>query len=147
MSAFDLSGLNILLLDDSRSIRQVLTTLLRGLGVTRIYESRDADEALVTARLCRPDLALVDYDLGVISGLEAVRRFRDARCSPRTDLPIILRGRRDRRHPAEAGQCSDIGGAYSPHRADRCLARRRTLIAHRLISNLVLSGNSILPVL
>ena len=58
MSVSDLSGLNILLLDDSRSIRLVLTTLLRGLGVTRIYESRDADEALVTARLCRPDLAL-----------------------------------------------------------------------------------------
>ena len=90
MPAFDLSGLNILLLDDSRSIRQVLTTLLRGLGMTRIYESRDADEALVTARLCRPDLALVDYDLGLTSGLEAVRGFRDARCSPRPDLPIIL---------------------------------------------------------
>jgi len=90
MSASDLSGLNILLLDDSRSIRLVLTTLLRGLGVTRIYESRDADEALVTARLCRPDLALVDYDLGLTSGLDAIRRFRDAWLSPFPDLPIIL---------------------------------------------------------
>ncbi|WP_417490074.1 response regulator [Maricaulis sp.] len=90
MSGFDLAGLNILLLDDSRSIRQVLTTLLRGLGVTRIYESCDADEALVTARLCRPDLALVDYDLGLTSGLEAIRRFRDVSSSPDPGLPIIL---------------------------------------------------------
>lgn len=90
MPVFDLSGLNILLLDDSRAVRTVLTTLLRGLGVSRIYESRDADEALVTARLCRPDLLLVDYDLGLTSGLEAISRFRDASFSPHPDLPIIL---------------------------------------------------------
>tara|TARA_R110002096_G_scaffold200286_2_gene384168 strand:+ start:120 stop:554 length:435 start_codon:yes stop_codon:yes gene_type:complete len=90
MPVFDLFGLNILLLDDSRAIRTVLTTLLRGLGVNRIYQSRDADEALVTARLCRPDLLLVDYDLGVTSGLEAISRFRDTAVSPHPDLPIIL---------------------------------------------------------
>ena len=86
----DLSGLNILLIDDSRSIRTVLTTLLRGLGVARIYESRDSEEALVMARLCRPDLTLVDYDLGQESGLDLIRRFRDPLISPNTALAMIL---------------------------------------------------------
>ncbi|WP_417482798.1 response regulator [Maricaulis sp.] len=90
MHALDLSCLNILLLDDSRSIRVVLKTLLRGLGVSRIYESRDSEEALVTARLSRPDLVLVDHDLGSASGLDAVRRFRDPAHSPDTGLPIIF---------------------------------------------------------
>jgi len=90
MRALDLSHLNILLLDDSRSIRAVLKTLLRGLGVSRIYESCDSEEALVTARLCRPDLVLVDHDLGAASGLDAVRRFRDPVQSPDMALPIIF---------------------------------------------------------
>ncbi len=90
MRAFDLSRLNILLLDDSHSIRVVLKTLLRGLGVSRIYESRDSEEALVTARLCRPDLVLLDHDLGMSSGLEAIRRFRDPVHSPDAGLPIIF---------------------------------------------------------
>jgi two-component system, chemotaxis family, chemotaxis protein CheY len=42
------------------------------------------------ARLCRPDIALVDYDLGQASGLDAVRRFRDPVMSPDTGLPMIL---------------------------------------------------------
>lgn len=90
MSATSLPELNILLIDDSRSIRAVLTTLLRGLGVTRVWESRDAEEALVVARLCRPDVALVDYDLGQASGLDAIGRFRDPGLSPDTGLPMIL---------------------------------------------------------
>lgn len=90
MPAIDLSRLNILLIDDSRSVRQVLSTLLRGLGITRIYESRDAEEALVTARLCRPDLALVDYDLGQTSGVELIRRFRDVLISPNPALAMVL---------------------------------------------------------
>ena len=90
MPDFTLPELNILLIDDSRSIRTVLKTLLRGLGVTRVWESRDAEEALVVARLCRPDIALVDYDLGQASGLDAVRRFRDPVLSPDTGLPMIL---------------------------------------------------------
>lgn len=90
MSAPDLSGLKVLLIDDSRSIRTVLRTLLRGLGIVRISESRDVEEALLVARLCRPDLALVDYDLGLMSGLDLIRRFRDVMASPAPALPMIL---------------------------------------------------------
>ncbi len=90
MPALDLSGVNVLLIDDSRSIRMVLTTLLRGLGVGQIHESRDIEEALVVARLCRPDLALVDYDLGGASGFDVIRRFRDVLISPSPGLAMIL---------------------------------------------------------
>ncbi|WP_339743223.1 response regulator [uncultured Maricaulis sp.] len=90
MSALDLSGVTLLLIDDSRSVRTVLKTLLCGLGISRIYECRDPDDALVVARLSRPDLALVDYDLGLTSGLDLIRRFRDSQVSANPDMPMIL---------------------------------------------------------
>lgn len=90
MSAFDFSGVTLLLIDDSRSVRTVLKTLLCGLGIKRIYECGDPDDALVVARLSRPALALVDYDLGLSSGLDLIRRFRDRQLSSHPDMPIIL---------------------------------------------------------
>ena len=90
MSAFDFSGVTLLLIDDSRSVRTVLKTLLCGLGINRIYECGDPDDALVVARLSRPALALVDYDLGLSSGLDLIRRFRDGQLSSHPDMPIIL---------------------------------------------------------
>lgn len=90
MPALDLSGVTLLLIDDSRSVRTVLKTLLCGLGISRIYECRNPDDALVVARLSQPDLALVDYDLGLTSGLDLIRRFRDREFSANPDVPMIL---------------------------------------------------------
>ncbi|WP_300528362.1 response regulator transcription factor [Maricaulis sp.] len=87
-----LSDAGILLIDDSQAVRSVLSTLLRGLGVQRIYQCGEADEALVLAHTCRPDIVLVDYDLGACSGLDVIRSFRDPQASPDPDLPVLLLG-------------------------------------------------------
>lgn len=85
-----LQGLSVLLIDDSRAVRGVIKTLLRGLGVREVYESSDGAEAIVLANTCRPDVALIDYDLGHVSGLDVVRGLRDTRMSPNPDLPVLL---------------------------------------------------------
>jgi len=82
--------LSVLLVDDSRPVRAVVRTLLTGLGFGQVFEAADGDEALVLARTCGPDFALIDYDLGVISGLDLARRFRDPVQSLRPDLPLVL---------------------------------------------------------
>ena len=68
-----LEGLSVLLIDDSRAVRGVIKTLLKGLGVNEVYESADGREAVVLANICRPDVALIAYDLGHTSGLAVVR--------------------------------------------------------------------------
>ena len=90
MSELADSAVNILLVDDSPSVRTVLRTLLCGLGVTRIYEATDREEAFNMARVCRPDLALIDHDLGRASGVDLVAAFRDTAISPMPELPLIL---------------------------------------------------------
>jgi two-component system chemotaxis response regulator CheY len=82
--------LTVLLVDDSRPVRGVIRTLLNGIGFARVFEAADGDEALVLARTCRPDLALVDYDLGQATGLDLARRLRDPLQCARPDLPVFL---------------------------------------------------------
>lgn len=90
MSDTDLGQVSILLIDDSKPVRTVLKTLLKGLGADRIFEGADGDEALVLARAGRIDVALIDYDLGHTTGLDLIREFRESPLSPDKDVPIIL---------------------------------------------------------
>ncbi|WP_291844911.1 response regulator [Maricaulis sp.] len=82
--------LTVLLVDDSRPVRAVIRTLLTGLGFARVFEAADGDEALVISRTCRPDLALIDYDLGQATGLDLARRLRDPLQCEHPDLPLFL---------------------------------------------------------
>jgi two-component system chemotaxis response regulator CheY len=89
-AAADLAGLSIMLIDDSRPVRTVLKTLLLGLGAAQVYEGHDAEDAMVLACMSRPDVALIDYDLGQTTGLDLIRRFRTDPMSPNPALPILL---------------------------------------------------------
>ncbi len=90
MSDIDLGQVSILLIDDSKPVRTVVKTLLKGLGADRIFEGADGDEALVLARAGRIDIAIIDKDLGHACGLDVVREFRQSPLSPDKDVPIIL---------------------------------------------------------
>ena len=98
------AAINILLVDDSRPVRTVLRTLLCGLGVTRIYEAETREEAFIMARVCRPDLAIIDYDLGRETGVELVAAFRDTAASPMPDLPLIMLAPTGLEHLVEAAR-------------------------------------------
>ena len=68
----------------------ILRTLLQGAGIRDVMEARDAASAFETLRECPPDLALVDYQLGDLDGLEFARLVRTAKDSTTPYLPIIL---------------------------------------------------------
>ena len=77
----------ILIVEDERSIREMIAFALRraGFGVSEAEDSRTARERLVDAR---PDLLLVDWMLPDMSGLELTRlikRDRETR-----ELPVIM---------------------------------------------------------
>ncbi|WP_323762204.1 response regulator [Maricaulis sp.] len=82
--------LTVLLVDDSRPVRAVIRTLLNGLGFARVFEAADGDEALVLTHTCRPDFALIDYDLGLATGLDLARRLRAPGTGAAPDLPLFL---------------------------------------------------------
>ena len=81
----------------------ILRTILLGFGVRSVVETSDAADALELMRNANPDLALVDYMLGDVDGLEFNRLIRTASDSPNKYLPIIMvSGHTDRSKVIEA---------------------------------------------
>ncbi|HGY89658.1 MAG TPA: response regulator [Planctomycetes bacterium] len=65
-----------LVIDDSKTIRLILSKILKGLGYT-VSEASNGQEALDRLECDGPaDLALVDWNMPVMNGLEFVRAAR-----------------------------------------------------------------------
>jgi two-component system chemotaxis response regulator CheY len=77
-----------LLVDDSRSMRSILARLLASLGWDSV-QAADGRAALdLLAEGCRPDAALVDWNMPVMNGLELVAAMRS---EPHLSaLPIVM---------------------------------------------------------
>src|SRR5690348_7913341 len=82
-----MSAKHILIVEDERPIREMISFGLKRAGF-EVFEAQDCQEAREMIVNRRPDLALIDWMLPDMSGLEltrALKRDRETR-----DLPIIL---------------------------------------------------------
>ncbi|GMU22275.1 MAG: response regulator [Phycisphaerae bacterium] len=78
--------MKILLVDDSRTIRNIQKNVLTQLGYTDVVEASDGVEALVQLQATQPDLLLIDWNMPNMDGISLVRKIRE------TDrrLPLIM---------------------------------------------------------
>lgn len=90
MSYDALADIRVLIVEDNSHMATILRTIMQSFGVREIIDARDAAAAFEMARSSYPDLALVDYELGDITGIEFTRFIRQAEDSPNPFLPIIL---------------------------------------------------------
>jgi two-component system chemotaxis response regulator CheY len=68
--------MRVLVVDDSRAMRMILARILRELGA-EVVEASDGQEALTAlAAGPLPDVALVDWNMPVMNGLELVTAVR-----------------------------------------------------------------------
>jgi DNA-binding NarL/FixJ family response regulator len=80
--------LRCLIVDDSPRFLDAARGLLEGQGVTVVGQASSSAEALRRAAELRPDVTLLDIDLGGESGLELARRLQD-QAGP-APAPVIL---------------------------------------------------------
>ncbi len=78
--------MKILLVDDSRTMRNIQKNVLAQLGYTDILEANDGVEALAQLAGTTPDLMLVDWNMPNMDGLTLVTKVR----AQNTTLPIIM---------------------------------------------------------
>ena len=79
--------LKVLIVDDSASFRGSLRDLLcQQLPRVLVLEAADGREALELVRWTPPDLAFIDIELGMESGLDLTRKIRVGH----PDLPIAI---------------------------------------------------------
>jgi len=75
----------VLIVDDERSIRASLRTILSGLGYVTVEAAR-GEEAIALVRTAQFDVVLLDISMPGMGGIEVCRRMRTT--SPR--LPILM---------------------------------------------------------
>jgi DNA-binding NarL/FixJ family response regulator len=73
----DRMALRCLIIDDSRGFCGAASNLLEGQGVMVVGCATSSAEAVQSVQALRPDVALVDIDLGAESGFDLARRLAD----------------------------------------------------------------------
>jgi DNA-binding NarL/FixJ family response regulator len=93
MHATDVKSIQILIIDDHILVRTCLRMLLESRqGMAVVGEASDPAEAVVAATRERPDIILLDLDLGATNGLDLLPELR--RAAPEARV-IVLTGVRD----------------------------------------------------
>jgi CheY-like chemotaxis protein len=77
----------VLVAEDSQDTRDMLKRAFELKGY-RVYEAQDGLEALDMARRCRPSLIVIDLNMPVLDGLEAVKNIRELE-RPGEQIPIV----------------------------------------------------------
>ena len=116
----------VLLVEDERDIAAMLRYNLEREGFA-VREARDGDEALAAIAEAPPDLAILDWMLPSVSGLEVCRALRRSRKTK--TLPVIMltarAGEEDRVRGLDSGADDYVPKPFSP---SELTARVRALL-------------------
>ena len=82
--------LNIVVADQNQYTRRLTRMMLMTIGAKSIYEATDGVTALDVFRTANPDVAILDWEMPLVSGQDLIRIVRSPGVFPKPDLPIIL---------------------------------------------------------
>jgi two-component system chemotaxis response regulator CheY len=85
-----LAALQVLLVDDNPHMRTIASAVLKSAGIRKVIEAADGSAALEMLRHHAVDLALVDYKMFPLDGVEFTRLVRNSPDSVNPFLPIIM---------------------------------------------------------
>ena len=96
--------MKILIADDSRVMRQIVTRTLRqaGFGDHDLVEAADGRQALDLTTEEAPDLVISDWNMPEMTGVEVLRKLRVPQGAPRERQRREVRLRDVRVHPGDA---------------------------------------------
>jgi CheY-like chemotaxis protein len=103
-----LSSVRVLLVDDNQHMRSIVAAVLAGVGVQHVRECCDGAEALDALRQWPADMAIVDFQMSPIDGVEFTRLVRQAADSPNPFLPIIMLTGHAARHRVEEARDAGV---------------------------------------
>lgn len=88
--AYDLARLRVLVVDDNKYMRKLLTSTLKALSVVMIDEAMCGESALVLVQNKQPDLVITDWLMEPMDGIEMTRLIRSDPATPNPYVPIIM---------------------------------------------------------
>ena len=122
----ELDGARIVVADDDRVVRRIVSVKLSGLGC-EIEEAEDGQEALELLEQEVPDLLITDALMPRVGGMQLVRSVRES--EELSGLPVIMLTARQGEHDVieglEAGLDDYVIKPFSP---DELAARVRSVL-------------------
>ena len=85
-----LKAVQVLLVDDNQHMRSITTAVLQSAGVRTVLEAGDGTAALEILRDQPIDLAIVDFNMMPLDGIEFTRLVRTSPDTANPYLPIIM---------------------------------------------------------
>lgn len=126
-----LDALDILLVDDNPYMRRIVGAVLRGAGVKNVREVGDGSEALTQMRDAPADIAIVDFAMFPLDGVQFTKLVRNSPDSPNPFLPIIMMtGYAERSRVMEARDAGVTEFVVKPVTAKALLDRLNAVIFH-----------------
>jgi two-component system, chemotaxis family, chemotaxis protein CheY len=85
-----LEALSVLLADDNPHMRDIVGVLLNNYGIKQIRTVHDGKQGIDMLRFWQPDLAIVDFKMEPVDGVEFTRFVRNSPQSRNPYLPVIM---------------------------------------------------------
>ena len=85
-----LQALQVLLVDDNQHMRAITSAVLQSAGVRKVREAADGAAGLEILREQAIDLAIVDFNMFPLDGVEFTRLVRNSPDTANPYLPIIM---------------------------------------------------------
>jgi len=79
-----------LVVDDHQPMREILKSLLFGLGARQVHEAKDAAQAFELLRFGAFDCLLTDYDMAGGTGVDLAGKLRKTEKNPNRGIPIVM---------------------------------------------------------
>jgi CheY-like chemotaxis protein len=106
----------VLIVDDDRFIRKLLSTTLEDVSAFELHEAADGLEALELARDTEPAIVFLDVDMPGLDGLNTCRRLRSDPATRATTIVMLTasHGERTEHLAEEAGADLLLTKPFSP---------------------------------
>ena len=122
-------SLKILLVEDNHHMRAIVREVLKGAGMTSIQEARDGAEAFELLRQFPADVAIVDFNMTPVDGIDFTRMLRKAPDSLNPMMPVIMiTGHSERARVEEARDAGVTEFVVKPLTAKALLSRLNTVV-------------------
>lgn len=130
MQSYNLSNLNILILENNKLIRRLMSTVFHEFGVRKGQKTGDPEDAFKMFTSNTPDIIISDWS-PELDGIEFVKRVRSAPDSPDPFVPIIIcTGNTEKRHVSTARDAGMTEFLVKPVSAKTIYSRIVAVIEH-----------------
>ena len=126
---FSLRSLNVLLVDDKQNMRAIAAAVLHSADIRNVHEAAEGATAFDLLRRHPIDLAIVDFNMFPLDGVEFTSLVRNSPDSANPYLPIIMMtGHSERSRVTEARDAGVTEFVAKPVNAPALLARIEAVI-------------------